>query len=195
MRTVSDEADSVGHEFVAVRDFYEADVSPLVNYWYRSPQGFIETMGIDHEKLFPETQFRKLMLDTCEANTLLAVSKLPVLTITYKGKAIGSHAMSPLVEGDHGVFHAHIWNPEMRGKGIGRITYPKACLIFMNRFDLKRILFKTPIRNIAAVRVKEDLDIRCIGEEIIDFGIIRDGTRAKVFELTRPEAERLSCRR
>ena len=134
------------------------------------------------------------MIDECRANSLLAASKSRFLTITYKDKAIGSHTLSPLEEGDYGVFHAHIWKQEMRGKGIARITYPIACQIFMERFGLKRILFKTPIQNIAAIRVKERLGIRCIGEETIDFGIVRDGTRANVFELTRPEAERLVCR-
>jgi RimJ/RimL family protein N-acetyltransferase len=144
--------------------------------------------------LLPAHEFKRWMIDECRANSLLAGSKSRFLTITYKNKAIGGHTLSPLVEGDYGVFHAHIWKPEMRGKGIARITYPIACRIFMERFNLKRILFKTPIQNIAAIRVKEQLGIRCVGEESISFGIIQDGTRAKVFELTRPEAERLSCR-
>jgi hypothetical protein len=119
------------------------------------------------------------------------VSKSPLLTITYNGSAIGNYAISPLFEGDYGVLHAHIWNPEMRGKGIARVTYPRACLIFIDRFNLRRILFKTPVQNTAAISVKEQLAIRCTGEAIINFGITRDDTRAKVSELTKPEVERL----
>ena len=59
----------------------------------------------------------------------------------------------------------------------------------MSRFNLSRILFKTPVQNIGAIRVKEKLGIRYIGEEIIGFGIIKEGTKAKVFELTRDEIE------
>lgn len=188
------EAVMVDPQLLDVRDFAETDVSELLHYWYHSPPELIEAMGIDPRKLLPEDEFGKLMFAECRANRLLTASKLRFLTITYKDEAIGGHAISPLVEGDYGVFHAHIWKPELRGKGIARITYPKACLIFMDRFDLKRILFKTPIQNVAAIRVKEELGIRYIGEEIISFGVIRDGTRAKVFELARPEAERLSCR-
>lgn len=184
----------VNYVLVAVRDFSEEDIGQLIDYWYRSPPGFIEAMGIDPDKLLPEHEFKKWMIDECRANSLLTASKSRSLTITYKNNAIGGHTLSPVEEGDYGVFHAHIWKPEMRGKGIARITYPIACQIFMERFDLKRILFKTPIQNIAAIRVKEQLGIRCIGEEIVGFGIIRDGTRARVFELTRSEAERLSCR-
>lgn len=184
----------VNPQLVRVRDLSEDDISLLIDYWYHSPSGFIEAMGIDPNKLLPEHEFRKSMINKCRANSLLAASKSRFLTITYKDKAIGSHTLSPLVEGDHGVFHAHIWKAELRGKGIARITYLKACLIFMDRFNLKRILFKTPIQNVGAIRVKEELGIRYIGEEIINIGVIRDGTRAKVFELTRPEKERLISR-
>jgi len=190
---MSAEADALGSpvvdlQLVTVRDLSEEDVNEVTEYWYHSPPGFIEAMGIDPKKLLPEPEFARYLIEKCTANKLLAASKLNTLTITYKGKAIGSHTIDPLVEGDHGIFHAHIWNPEMRRKGIAMITYPKACWIFMERFDLKRILFKTPMQNIGPIRVKEKLGIRCIGEETVGFGIVRDGTLAKVFELTRAEA-------
>jgi len=41
-------------------------------------------------------------------------------------------------------------------------TYPKACHIFFERFDLRRILFKTPVQNMGAIRVKEKLGIPCL---------------------------------
>jgi RimJ/RimL family protein N-acetyltransferase len=179
---------------VEVRNFCEQDVEGLVKYWYHSPSGYIEILGIDPGKLLPEQEFQAWLIGECRANSQLEASKSHLLTITYNGAAIGNHAISPLIEGDYGVFHAHIWSPEMRGKGVARVTYPRACLIFVDRFNLKRILFKTPIQNIAAIRAKEQLGIRCIGEEIIDFGIVKDGTRAKVFELTKPETEKLISR-
>ncbi len=58
----------------------------------------------------------------------------------------------------------------------------------MERFDLKRILFKTPVQNVGAIRVKEKLGIRFIGEEVVEFGAIRAGTLARVYELTREKA-------
>jgi hypothetical protein len=39
--------------------------------------------------------------------------------------------------------------------------------------------------------VKEKLGIRSIGEEVIGFSIIKEGTNAKVFELTRDEVKKL----
>ena len=101
---------------------------------------------------------------------------------------MGFHNLNPLVEGDFGVFHAHIARPDFRRRGVAECSYPQACRIFLQRFDLKRILFKTPAQNVGAIRVKEKLGIRFIGEEVVDLGVIRSGTLAKVYELTREEA-------
>ncbi len=130
-----DEKLVVDLDLVEVRNFCEQDVEGLGTYWYQSPSGYIESLGIDPGKLLPEKDFQTWLIEECRANSQLEASKSHLLTITYNGSATGNHALSPLFEGDYGVFHAHIWNPEMRGKGIARVTYPRACLIFMDRLN------------------------------------------------------------
>jgi RimJ/RimL family protein N-acetyltransferase len=169
---------------ISIRDLAEEDIPHVLKYWFHSPLGFVESMGVDTAKLSTELEMEKRLKEKCKANHLLGQSKLNALAILYRGQAIGFHTLFPIAEGDFGIFHAHIWKPEMRKCGVGMSSYPLACRIFMERFNLKRILFKTPIQNIGAIRVKEKLGIRNIGEEIIEFGIIKAGTRAKVFELT-----------
>lgn len=171
---------------VSVRDLTEADIPPLLNYWFRSPPGFIEAMGVDPGKLPSEEEMR--------GNIAMRIREQVgnALIIQHGSDAIGMHTINPPHEGDFGIFHAHIWIPEFRGRGVGLICYPLACRKFIERFNLKRILFKTPVQNTSAIRVKEKLGIRCIGEETVGFGIIREGTRAKVFELMREEAANLA---
>lgn len=173
---------------VAVRDLAEADIPSVLDYWFRSPPGFVESLGADLAKLPPEEQFAETIRARIRANAELAHSKLNALAILHEGRFVGFHTLNPLTEGDFGVFHAHIARPEFRRRGIAESSYPLACRVFLQRFQLARILFKTPLQNVGAIRVKEKLGIRCIGEEVVGFGIIRDGTLAKVFELTREEA-------
>ncbi len=173
---------------VSVRDLSEAEIPFVLDYWFRSPPGFIESLGADPTKLPTEAQFADSLRQRIRVNETLAVSKLSSLAILHAGHFVGFHSLNPLTEGDSGVFHAHISQPEFRRRGIAECSYPQACRIFLQRFDLRRILFKTPVQNVGAIRVKEKLGIRCIGEELVDFGIIRPGTLAKVYELTREEA-------
>jgi RimJ/RimL family protein N-acetyltransferase len=105
----------------------------------------------------------------------------------YKEKAVGVHLINQIIPNESGVFHAHIWEKELRGQGIATKTYPMACKVFFDSFCFQRIIFKTPINNLGAIRVKEKLGLKILGEEVlIGKGIVKDGTRVKVFEM-RPE--------
>jgi len=171
---------------VAVRDLTLSDLPFILGYWFRSPPGFIEAMGVDPVKMPKESEMRAALEDKVRQTP---PAKLNALVIAYDNKPVGFHTLHPLVEGDHAIFHAHIWDADFRRRGLGQHSYAKACRIFMDRFSLNRIIFKTPKQNTGAIRVKEKLGIRCIGEERIGFGIIRENTPAKVFELTRAEVE------
>lgn len=172
---------------ISLRDLSEKDIPFICNYWFRSPPGFLESIAIDPAKLPTEPELEKYLIEKIQANLLLPTSKLDALAILYDNQPIGIHTIYPLTEGDFGVVHAQLCNPEMRGRGLGMYSYPMACRAFIQRFNLKRILFKTPQQNIGALRVKEKLGIRCIGEEIIGSDITKDGTLAKVFEVIRSE--------
>ncbi len=173
---------------VSVRDFEIEDIPHVLKYWFHSPLGFIESMGVDLTKLPKELEMKENLTKRLHLNSTLKMSKLNALAILHKGQPIGFHTLVPFKEGEFGIFHAHIWQTALRQKGIGFYSYPKACKVFIERFNLQKILFKTPIQNIGAIKVKEKLGIRCIGEEVIGFDIIKDGTLGKVFELTREEA-------
>lgn len=174
--------------FVTVRDLAEADLPAVLDYWFRSPAGYIESLGVDLAKLPDEPRFAESLLQRVRQNAGRVDSKLNSLAILYDQTFVGFHNLNPITEGDFGVFHAHIWRPEFRRRGIAERSYLLACRVFLERFHLQRILFKTPAQNLGAIRVKEKLGIRCIGEELVSLGVIRDGTLAKVFELSREEA-------
>ncbi len=176
---------------ISVRELTESDIPIMMNYWFRSPPGFIESMGVDPAKMPSESEMEAGMRARMQASRALPKPNSSGVAIVYDGKFIGQHSVNQLTEDGSAIFHAHIFSPEFRGRGIGMHSYPKACRFFMDRFNLKRILFKTPLQNTGSIRVKEKLGLRCVGEETIGFGIIKAGTAAKVFELTRAELNKL----
>lgn len=172
---------------VALRDLRESDIPLILGYWFHSPPGYIASMGVDVSKMPSEDEMRKSLRNKVKTNRRLLHSKLNALVILVNREPIGFHTLTSVKEGDSGIFHAHICKKELRGQGIGLQSYPEACRIFMERFDLQKIHFKTPLQNIGAIRVKEKLGIRCVGEETLNFDIIKEGTLGKIFELTRQE--------
>ena len=175
---------------ISVRDLQLEDIPHVLNYWFHSPPGFIEGMAVDVMKLPSEIEMRDSLTAKCKSNSLLTKSKSNALAILKDSEAIGFHTLWPFTEGVDGIFHSHIWNPQMRGKGVALVSYLLAAQEFIKRFDLQKILYKTPMQNIGAIRVKQKLGIRELGEESVDFGIVKSGTLARVFELTREELKK-----
>ncbi len=148
-------------------------------------------MGVDLKKMPLESEMKTNLTNKILENKKLAESKLNAVMVCYDGKPVGMHSVNPMVEGDYGIFHEHILDRDFRGKGLAMQSYPKACRLFIERFNLKKIVFKTPVQNTGAIKVKEKLGIRLLGEEVVSFSIIKEGTLAKVFEWTREELKNL----
>jgi hypothetical protein len=172
---------------VKIRDMESKDILPFKNYWYRSPEDFIRRMGVDPDKMLPESEFENSLNNVIAKNTTNIVSKLEFLTIELDGHPVGTHSVGDLIEGETAIFHAHLWKPEARGIGLCTYTYPRAAEIFMNRFKLQNLLFKTPIVNKAANRIKEKLGIAASGEEVLDYSFMFPGTIARVYSLSRSD--------
>lgn len=167
---------------IRVRDVIESDIPHFLNYWHNAPDGFIESMSIDPSKVMTRDEMDAGIRRTIENNAQLEQSKSTMLIIVHDSKPIGYHALFPVVENDHGCFHAHIWDAEMRGQGVAAISAPLACEAFAKRFNLAKILAKVPAQNSFAIDSLERNGIPCKGEEVISNGIVKDGTVAKVFE-------------
>jgi RimJ/RimL family protein N-acetyltransferase len=171
---------------ISVRDIRRRDVAGVLDYWYRSPPGHVEGMAIVPGEL-PGEAARRAALLRAAREALSPVPQGNILTVVMGGRAVGIHTLGGLIRGESGLFHAHLFDPAVRRRGVATISYPLACRVFFERFALKTIVFKIPVQNVGAIRVKEKLGIRCVGEEIIGQRVIRPGTRARVFELARGE--------
>ena len=178
---------------VRVEDPRPGDAQAILDYWYRSPPAFLEGMGVDLDRLPAPEQLEARI----EAKIRGAEGGTPpsdLLMIRCDASTIGFHIINEMVPGDGAIFHGHIFDPAFRRRGVAMTSYPLACRVFLDRFDLRRMWFKTPAQNLGAIRVKEKLGIRRVGEERVDFGVIRAGTRAVCFEWTREELAQFEAR-
>jgi hypothetical protein len=176
---------------VALRDMELSDVAPFVAYWYRASTAFLRSMGVNPETMKPEGEFEDFLTSTIRGNAVSSPSRLPLLAIVVDGRAVGSHSIGDLLAGESAVFHAHVWEPALRGTGLCTYTYPRAAQLFMDRFSLGQMLFKTPTSNVAANRIKDKLGLRCIGQERITAPFMLEGLTANVYRLDRRDVQRL----
>jgi len=172
-------------ETISFRCILSTDIESIVNYWHHSPPGFLEGMGVDPQKISSPEDMRVHLqgqVDDFEKNGS-KVGRL--LIIEYLNGAIGCHNLNEIAVGDSALFHAHIWDYKMRGQGLGSYTYPRACRIYMDRFNLKKIRFISPTLNKGINQIKEKLRLKCLGEVEMTAPILIKGTRGYIYELTK----------
>lgn len=184
--------DKIDPSLISVRNLEQKDLPFLLSYWFRSPPGYLDSLGINLTAFPPEKEMEQAFHDLILADQENSVSQLNALTIVYDGFAIGFHSISALDNDGSGIFHAHIWDENFRNRGIGKYSYISACKCFFQRFNLQRILFYTPAQNLAAIHLKESLGIRCTGTEIVGGGVAKENTTVKIYELLEGEVKNLN---
>lgn len=172
---------------VCIRDFLPEDILPCVDYWTGNSEEFWRDRGVDKSKLKSRDEF----IAAYEHAFKQMGDVWFLCTIVYKDIPIGVHALTDLLEGKSGVFHAHIWDKNCRGKGIGMYSYLKAADFFMKKLKLKKIVFKTPKINVAANRIKQKIGIPCLGETTFESPILIKPLEANLYELDRPLLDQL----
>ena len=146
-------------EKVTFTDIDESMVDMIADYFDPiTNHEFWKNRNVNLEKLSPKLETKKIWTTTIQRERL-EKKPIPSLAVLYESQAIGFHILTHIEGNKTARFHAHFCNPRFRGLGIALYTYPQVCKIFIHRFELEYIHFKTPINNIAPNRVKEKLKI------------------------------------
>ena len=171
---------------VRVRRFRPSDVGLFCDYFFRSPPAFLHGLGL---LPFPPGEEKRRRARWAETFRLARQGKerIRVLTVLYRGRPVGIHPLTDLVESRSGVMHAHFFRPQDRGRGIGRISYVKAMSRYLREFGLREIRFQSPTHNPAPLRIKEVLGLRPVGTCVYKSPLVRAGLRARVFQVRRAE--------
>jgi RimJ/RimL family protein N-acetyltransferase len=167
---------------VVVRDLIESDIDPMIDYFYEKTRP-LPFKHLDPAKRTPEAEWRQSMLDRIASGDF---SKAPAVIVDYKGKAIGYHPLTPIHD-KWADFHAHFWDADARGKGIGLISTYKACDVFFKRFGFERIYFKPPKDNPRSSAAAAKMPFRKLPDEILTNPMLVPGIVAHVYEITREE--------
>jgi len=166
-----------------VRPFAERDIDPLLDFYYRSPRQAPAIQDFDFDKFPQESQMRQQLFGLLNAPS--------IVTVEHSGRAVGVHQLLDMKDGQ-AEFWAVLWNADMRGKGIGAVSWYKACQYFFDSFpSLHVLLFKTPKSNPFSERLAKKLPLKFINEEELASPLLKVGIRANVYSVTRSEFERL----
>jgi len=175
----------ISFDDVRLRDLALDDLDAYVDYWHNPANTALDALGIDRAKVYPAKKMREMLALTIASNAKLETSRQPTVCIVFRGQTIGVHDLTELHPGDSAVMHAHIWNHEFRGLGIGLVSYVKAMELYFERFALETIRFETPKINAGANRIKEKLGLRTRGSGVFNLPMLKHAVETNTYVVER----------
>lgn len=168
---------------ITLRDFCRDDIEPTLDYWYRSPPGYIEALGFDRSQMRSESEMAQNLEHLCAGGV---VGEMPWLTVELDGVAIGVHLINQ-IDRNRGTasFHAHYWHSAARGRGVFRASFPRSCVMFLDRFRLQRIIVVAPIHNPASIRSMANIGLQPDYRDRMHLRFCERAVDVLVFHVTR----------
>jgi RimJ/RimL family protein N-acetyltransferase len=123
---------------ISVSELQLSELPLLADYWLGSPAAYLESMGVDVQKLPERTAFiaqisAQLALPLAERRSFALVWQL-------NGQPIGHCNLNPFVFGESGQLHLHIWQAEHRQMGLGLPLLKLSLPVFFDLLQLQQIL-------------------------------------------------------
>jgi len=156
----------------------------MLDYFYKADDRFLRGMGVDRLKL-PE---RDRWLDA-----LLVDHEKPdgkrdrfYLVWIFRGTRVGHSSINKIIPGDEAFIHLHLWNSQLRRRGLGTEFVRRSAAFYFERFNLQKLVCEPCAENPAPNRVLEKLGFAFVRRYRTIPGVIAFEQDVNRYELRRP---------
>jgi RimJ/RimL family protein N-acetyltransferase len=140
---------------LTVRAMQHHDIDRIVQYWMNSDPAFLQSMGVDLNKLPTREQFTNMLAGQLE----LPVADKRSFCIIWEvdGKAAGHCNTNPTVFGKEAFMHLHLWNSTTRQNGLGYRLVQMTLPLFFEQLLLRTLYCEPYALNTAPNKTLEKL--------------------------------------
>ncbi|WP_044212907.1 GNAT family N-acetyltransferase [Flammeovirga sp. OC4] len=123
---------------IELRELQHHDIQDLINYWTKSDPDYLKSLGVDLQKLPPEEGFRGMLEQ--QIKLPYAEKQNYALIVIFDGVSIGHVNINEIHFGETAKMHLHLWKDEFRRGGIGVQMIQLAIPLFLEKFELKKLI-------------------------------------------------------
>ena len=128
-----------------------SDFERVLDYFLGADEPFLRGMGVDPQKLPQRAAWlERLVPDLARPDEQ---KQTFYVGWDYEGTRVGHCNLNPLVYGDHGYVHVHLWDPAVRRAGLGTEFLRRSLGVFLRRFALRRLYCEPFAENPAPNRI------------------------------------------
>ena len=146
------------------------DVHYQANYFYNSPKGFLTSIGFDVDLLPEKSQYIKGLKSRIKAQINRASDQKKYTAIVAKidGVAIGTVVLNltPEVDPANAYAHFHIWDENLRGKGLGEVILKNGLKLLMDHQKRSTALIEPHKNNIPMNKLMLKCGFKFMGDSI-----------------------------
>ena len=174
---------------LSVREIQLDDIEHICRYWLESEPGYLESMGVDLQKLPTRENLTNMLLQQINSPYNLKASYALVWVVD--GIPSGHSNVNPVVFGESAFMHLHLWKPDHRQKGIGTRLVQLSLPYFFENLKLKELYCEPYALNPAPNKTLEKVGFSFLKKYITTPGSLNFEQEVNRWMLSRATYEKL----
>jgi len=165
-----------------VREIQKEDIDFIIRYWFKSDSIHLIGMGVDLTKIPKEEDFRKML----SAQLTQPYNEKQSYCIIWQaeGKPIGHSNINKIIFGKEAYMHLHLWDSDVRKKGMGTQLVKMTLPYFFKNMELKKLYCEPYALNPAPNNTLKKIGFDFVKEHITIPGSFNFEQPAKLWELS-----------
>jgi len=124
-------------EILSVRELHKKDINPIIHYWLSAEKSFMEGMGVDIRKIPDKEKWKEMLTE--QLSQTYEQKKSYCIIWELNGKAVGHSNINKIIFGEEAYMHLHIWEKDIRMKGLGTAFIKMTIPWFFEKYKLKKL--------------------------------------------------------
>ena len=167
---------------LSVRELQEKDIEQLTNYWLNSSDAFLTGMGVDLTKMPAREQWAEMLGGQLKQH--YNEKKSYGIIWLLDGQPIGHSNVNKIIFGEEAYMHLHIWDEEIRKKGLGNAYIKMTIPYFFENLQLKKLCCEPYALNEAPNRTLAKAGFSFVSEYITTPGWLNFEQPVKLWEMS-----------
>jgi RimJ/RimL family protein N-acetyltransferase len=168
--------------FLSVTEIQLAHIELITQYWLSSEKSFLTNMGVDINKVPVREQWIQML--TTQINTPIRERKSYCIIWQVDGKPVGHSNTNPTFFGKEAYMHLHIWDSNIRKKGVGTALLKLTLPLFFEKLQLKKLISEPYALNPAPNKTLEKACFQMVKEYTTTPGPLNFEQPVKRWELS-----------
>lgn len=174
---------------ISVRELEERDIEHITDYFLCSGDDFLVGMGVDLTKVPDRETWQKMLRE--QLSQPYNKKQSYCLVWEVDGKAIGHSNVNKILFGKEAYMHLHLWNNNVRKKGLGTTLVKMTLPYFFKNLHLKTLYCEPYSLNPAPNNTLKKIGFTFVKDYVCTPGWINFEQRVNLWELGLEEFEKM----